>query len=664
MKTIKKLALIATIALVSVSCSKVLEETPRTLFVPGFFSTEAGVEGGINQMYMHLKNMYASGNMVNQMLPGTDEFTWGNSAEGGHKIADMGEGNEPWTASNSPASGTWGTAFSNINTANGVIENGEANGVSSALLAEVRFFRAFDYFMLVRLFGGVPLDLGSGELKFNTTPNRTSVRNTVDEVYEKCIFPDLQYAIENLPEKSRQQGTVTKTVARLYLAKAYLTYAWWLENPQQIPTYPPTSNQTASKAPGYFQQAYDMAVAGINGGAAGGYGLENTLYDLWKGSNFYPKEFLLYADTDPTTEQYGGSFTYSGNMGAENCTYWMYNPNFTYIQCGLTPQTTVKNGKTVWANGSPITRSAEQGYGRPWSRMAPIHDVFYNTFIDDRDSRVDVTFNLAYRQNYSRYNKKELDHVVYGANFLPVEYDGVILRFLTKNLEPGAVTYPIDTNPSDIRGRSQFGGGEMPGVAEFIIEPARYGRENFPGPWKTSVYRSDKANNEPGYPNADAKRPNIIARFAEFYFVGAEAAVKLNKNVDARNMILPIRERAGRWNYSVAEQKAVDFDYSAELADETPVTITIDWLLDEYSREFFAEPRRWLDLVRTQTWAERASTYKMAQVGMSVTDPAEYTFNRTIEKHNYLRPIPLGQINGLVMDEADKVAYQNPGYED
>ena len=45
--------------------------------------------------------------------------------------------------------------------------------------------------MLVQTYGGVPLDLGAGELKFNTSPVRTSVRNTVPEVYTKAIFPDL-----------------------------------------------------------------------------------------------------------------------------------------------------------------------------------------------------------------------------------------------------------------------------------------------------------------------------------------------------------------------------------------------------------------------------------------------------------------------------------------
>jgi len=37
----------------------------------------------------------------------------------------------------------WGTAFSNINTASGVIENGQEAGVAASLIAEARFFRAF-----------------------------------------------------------------------------------------------------------------------------------------------------------------------------------------------------------------------------------------------------------------------------------------------------------------------------------------------------------------------------------------------------------------------------------------------------------------------------------------------------------------------------------------
>lgn len=35
---------------------------------------------------------------------------------------------------------------------------------------------------------------------------------------------------------------------------------------------------------------------------------------------------------------------------------------------------------------------------------------------------------------------------------------------------------------------------------------------------------------------------------------------------------------------------------------------------------------------------------------------------RTIEDYMYLRPIPQGQLNGMDMTDAEKAAYQNPGY--
>ena len=145
--------------------------------------------------------------------------------------------------------------------------NAEAAGsLSEALISEARFFRAFDYFQLVQTFGGVPLDLGSGELKFNSNPVSVTTRNTVPEVYTRAIFPGLKTAIENLPAVGRVKGGVTQTLARLILSKAYLTYAWWLENPNNIATYPETDrvDPDGHNAAWYYQQAYDVALEGIN----------------------------------------------------------------------------------------------------------------------------------------------------------------------------------------------------------------------------------------------------------------------------------------------------------------------------------------------------------------------------------------------------------------
>jgi len=124
--------------------------------------------------------------------------TYGQSADQNFKVMDL-SGVGEITPTDSRADVIWGASLFDINTANGVIENATAVGISDALIAEARFFRAFDYFLLVQTFGGGPLDIGSGELKFNSTPSRVSVRNTVPEVYTKAIFPDLLKAVSDLP---------------------------------------------------------------------------------------------------------------------------------------------------------------------------------------------------------------------------------------------------------------------------------------------------------------------------------------------------------------------------------------------------------------------------------------------------------------------------------
>ena len=676
MKKIKIFATLAVLVSVLVSCSDLLEEHPRTLYEPSYFSTDKGVEGGLAYMYVHLRYLFGHEMMIDHQEAGTDEFTWAESATSGHKIADMNINDTKWSASDNPCSGMWTQCYRAINTASGVIENGEANGVDPALLAEARFFRGFDYFYLVQTFGGVPLDLGSGVLKFNAAPSTYSSRTPADSVYEVCIFPDLEYAVANLPDTPRATGAVTKTTARLYLAKAYLTYAWWNENPKGIDTYPPAAGRSASKAAGYFQKAYDMAMEGINK-APNIYGLEDTYYDLWVGSNLYSKEAVLFADYTTASQKYNGPGGLTGYQGGDgqNSAFWMMNPNYTNLQIATDDKpTTIEGGKEKFTGGKSqaITRAGEQGYGRPWARMAPVHGVFYNIFNDSRDSRLDVTFNTVYKQNQTRFYGK----TVYGAMRQPLAKDAAVLKFIP-NQPKGTVSYPSDRGAA-ANGANSFGAGTMEGENAYVIEYNHIGRRNFVGPWKHSIWLTTgstdkgviKTDTDPGQTNIGNPTPNVIARFAEFYFVAAEAAIKGASGGQnaAHQLMSVIRARAGKWTHSVAEgtaiaAKAVNYDYSAELVAAIPATITIDWLLDEYSREFFAEYRRWYDLVRTQTWIERASTYLMGE-DYNKGDTMEKEWKRDIQKYHYIRPIPVGQLNGLVEMDQDwlDANYQNPGY--
>lgn len=640
---IRVLGTTALALLFATSCSDILDEQPRSIYEPTFFQTEKGVEGGITSMYAHLRYIYGQAYYYNSCLTGTDEATYAQSADGNFKDADL-SGVGSLTASSSRSDVLWGTAFSNINTANGVLENGSKVGVSEALLAEAHFFRGMDYFLLVQTFGGVPLDLGAGELKFNVSTSRTSVRNTVPEVYTKAVFPDLKTAITNLPDNPRVTGGVTKTVARLYLSKAYLTYGWWLENPNNIPTYPECdrTDPDGHDAAWYYQQAYDIATEAIDN--PGPYGLMESFYQVNAGPYDRNKEILLYADHTQEDEYYnGGSLSYGSGGAPDNFAGWMMNWNYTDIQAKD------KDGNTI----SPVIRVAEQAYGRPWTRMAPPHGVFTKTFKDKtKDSRYDGTFTTVYRGNWSTNGKDWT--TVSGANGIAVAEGEPLLTFLPED-DPN-IQYP------DGAGNSNTGAGVITGRGDYVMGPSAISRRVYPGLWKLGPYRTDNGTG-PGQPNAGSTRPYNIAKFSELYLIAAEAAVKgatTKPDKSARELVNVLRDRAGKWTFNNAENKEMDVDYGSQLTAETPATIDINFILDERSREFYGEGYRWFDLVRTQKWNEYADSYEIC--GNDKGDRNIVTYTRTIKPGHYLRPIPQGQLDGMEMSADEEKNYQNPEY--
>ncbi len=636
------------------SCSDVLDEQPRSQFDTTFFTTKTGIEGGLTSLYAHLRYFYGNGYFLNSVETGTDEYTYAQSADGNFKDADL-SGVGSMNPSNSIAGSIWGVTFPNINTASGIIENAATAGISEALLAEAYFFRGFDYFLLVQTYGGVPLDLGAGELKFNTSTVRTSVRNTVPEVYEKCIFPDLEKALADLPDNPRLTGTVTKNVARLYLAKAYLTYAWWLENPNNIPTYPECSRD-AGQARSYYQKAYETAKAAIDN--PGPYKLQPTFYDVNVATNDRNSEVMLYADHDEDEKYGNGGSGYGWGSGGspENFAYWMETWNYTE----MTALSSTGDKKV-----NPIQREAVQALGRPWTRMAPIADNFlkggvWEDAVKAIDSRYDATFTLRYHTNLTQSGA---DKFVYGANGMKVNPGEVYFSFVDEatadQIDWTKTTATINGKEEEV---TRFDFGKLAGRADFVRSVKNISRKCYPINWKIGMYRTDNNGGLGSKVNGGSPRPWNIAKFSEFYLLAAEAAVKLNMNTEARNYVNVLRARAGKQTFSQNDNVAVEVDNSAAMVDATPANITIDYILDERSREFWGEGYRWYDLVRTQKWAERATTYHIA--GSGYEDKTLEEFKRTIPANYYIRPIPQGQLDAMKMTDEEKKAYQNPAYRD
>ena len=298
---------------------------------------------------------------------------------------------------------------------------------------------------------------------------------------------------------------------------------------------------------------------------------------------------------------------------------------------------------------NPVMREPDQRLGRPWTRMAPIPDALKKFTEQDKDSRFDATFTLQYRVNMAKGGKT--DSYVLGANNAHIANGETFLQFFGDDKD--GVTYKASNG--------SINAGSAEGYDCFVINISDVSRQTFPGVWKTIGVRTDrKMDSELGNPNAGSTRPFAIAKFSELYLIAAEAAVKGATGAkSARDLVNVLRERAGKWTYSVNEDKAVSADYGSALAESTPEVIDIDFILDERLREYFGEGYRWLDLVRTQKLVDRAKVY---HIGDACTrQPVEHI--RDIKPFYYLRPIPQSQIESMEGGAKANKDYQNPGYE-
>jgi hypothetical protein len=108
-------------------------------------------------------------------------------------------------------------------------------------------------------------------------------------------------------------------------------------------------------------------------------------------------------------------------------------------------------------------------------------------------------------------------------------------------------------------------------------------------------------------------------------------------------MINVIRERAAYNPNNTAPVNAAN----AAAMDITPGQVTIDFILDERTREFYGENIRWWDLVRTQSLLERVQAWNPVQAGAH------------LQPYMVLRPIPQNEIDAVTQGPPFP---QNTGY--
>ncbi|HWV67352.1 RagB/SusD family nutrient uptake outer membrane protein [Chitinophaga sp.] len=202
------------------SCSKLLDETPKSAVTENFYNTPAEVEAAVNAIFTPLRSTNMS--VYEATLECQSDYANGRGSWAPlHEFQGLNDANI------TRVSGLWNAfylAIRNANLVTGNAPNGNAISKTDAdrFIAEAKFMRAFCYFQLVRNWGGVPL---------RTEENIKQVdlkKSTAEEVYN-FILSDLDAAETSLPEKPSSVGRPSKWAAKTLLADVYLQLGKYAE---------------------------------------------------------------------------------------------------------------------------------------------------------------------------------------------------------------------------------------------------------------------------------------------------------------------------------------------------------------------------------------------------------------------------------------------------
>lgn len=230
------------------SCKKFLDKTPLdSVNTENYWRTEEDAIAAINGAYQPLQwpKLYNLRMWTTDIWAGNSLVGAGGGTDG---IETQDIANFVTATDNAAALDIWRGPAPGILRCNLVLQNVPgmtiSEGIKNRTLGEAHFLRGLYYFILVRLFGDVPL------ITVPQTPadNLRPARNSKDEVYA-LIVDDLAKAVQLLPAKAsytgKDIGRASKGAAAGLLAKVYLTlgnYNKTLEYCEQVLTQGYTLN--------------------------------------------------------------------------------------------------------------------------------------------------------------------------------------------------------------------------------------------------------------------------------------------------------------------------------------------------------------------------------------------------------------------------------------
>lgn len=283
------------------SCNKVLDKTDLSKLEPSLvFSDSALVQLNMDNLYDNNLPLWGGQN-TGSVLSGVqsqlseegqstgNKFMEGTMSYGTDEPKDYGTA---LNTNNTQPSTNWGK-IRQINTFIQSMENSPLPEYTKRkFISQAKVFRAFRFWDLVRIYGGVPLVLTPLDGVGQTARDSALLpRNKTSECFAQMVA-DLDYAIANLPGKwtaTTDWGKITKGAAAAFKGRVLLYWASPMFNPNDLTER--------------WQAAYDANLAAKTILDANGFGLNSSYKTMWFSELNNPEAVMVTSYNTATGDQ-------------------------------------------------------------------------------------------------------------------------------------------------------------------------------------------------------------------------------------------------------------------------------------------------------------------------------------------------------------------------
>ncbi|MCC5905324.1 MAG: RagB/SusD family nutrient uptake outer membrane protein [Balneolaceae bacterium] len=418
MYNFKTFVLIIFAALVTVSCTDLLNEDIRSQVGDERFNSPSGFNEIVNASYTNLRHYYGT-ERGHGMTEGYGVDIFHEGADGSHKQWNFY--GVQLNASTGWVTELWDFMYEGINMTNTVINRGQSvEGLDPDVVrvrsAEAHFLRAHYYFILVQQYGAVHItteETQGVEIEASRAP--------VSEVFNQ-IVSDLEHAIDNLPIEASDYGRATRPAAEHLLARVLLTRA-------------SEFYRDDAGEPGDYDRAAELALRVINDY---NFSLLDDVSQVWAIGNEEHEEViwsLQYSDNPLLNE--GGN-----------------NSHLYYL--------------TTYDEMPAMNRTVE--YGRPWKRFRPtefLYDDLLGPETREHDSRYDAFFrDVFYASVPGTYTINGVDGVEVALGDTAIYFPGVNWSLEEIQTKPYTVVIPNCSEEDRAQGCAEYNPRDFPTLAK------------------------------------------------------------------------------------------------------------------------------------------------------------------------------------------------------